>query len=640
MVPFFIEHMRTILLITSILFYAFIGSLEAQSDKISKGSVWFNSAYPITLENINDKIVVFMIWDQQDPTALEQVHQLMTASKNLFQVQLISSVLAKPGAPQPRREYYSLIQRENLEHPLVVCPDFKEFSAPQFSGNFQVRLYGKSGGQALQVFEGKGIVKNVLEKIQTLTESPELKGKLRYWQMKDSVETHYWADANIEFPTQIAPYKSNGYLITESNHHRIHHVTADGKINRIVGAPQPGFADGNFLSAQFNYPKGLAHEPEQDLIYVADCFNHRIRAIDMSSQLVFTVAGNGNDFNEQTAATNGGYEAIGFPTDIAIDNNKIFVLSASYNQVFLLDPISGGSREVVRLPLTNKLNQRIYPEQLEIQGKVGYVTMSDGSAWQIEFKEKRKYTDVVTQKEVEYEYGYCQSVAGSESIHWSGMQLAGKKLIGISKEGNGIWEIKKGKLKLIAGGELEGWKDGKGKEASFHSPTDFIIYDQFAYVLDQDNESLRSVHLKNGKVTTIPFVSSDALAFGGNVVPQGENIVFEDIAVGEGPVEVTFQLDLGEYEFRNDGVNIVMLIDDAMGVMESEIITDGIMKAKVNPKDLIYGTLQLEMTFSVSHPSRPTVVLRKQCMVTAMLSVIPGEPTNPTLTWKPHILPF
>lgn len=614
--------------------------MEAQIDRITKGSVWFNTTYPITLENINDKIVVFMIWDANDPIALEQVHQLMIAGKNLFQIQLISAVQAQAGPPQPRREYYSLIQRENLEHPLVVCPDFKDFKAPQFTGPLQVRLYGRPGGQALHIFEGPGIVKDVLQQIQTLSESTELKGKLRYWQMKDSVETHYWADANIEFPTHISTYKSNGYLITETNHHRIHHVSADGKIVKIIGAPQPGFADGNFLSAQFNCPKGTSHDTEQDLIYIADCFNHRIRAVDMASQLVFTVAGNGKDFSELTSATNGGYEAFGFPVDIAIDNNKIFVLSASHNQVFLLDPISGGSREVVRLPLNNKLNQRIYPEQLEIQGKIGFVTMSDGTAWQIEFKEKRKYTDAVTQKEVEYEYGFCQPVAGSESIRWSGMQMAGKKLIGISKEGNSIWEIKKGKLRLIAGGEMEGWKDGKGKEASFHSPTDFIIYDQFAYVLDQNNESLRSVQLKNGKVTTVPFIATDALAFGGNVVPQGENIVFEDIAVGEGPVEVTFQLDLGEYEFRNDGVNIVMLIDDAMGVMDSEIITDGVMKAKVNPKDLLYGTLQLEMTFSVSHPLRPTVVLRKQCMVTAMLSVIPGEPTNPTLTWKPHILPF
>ncbi len=614
--------------------------MEAQIDRITKGSVWFNTSYPITLENINDKIVVFMIWDANDPIALEQVHQLMNASKNLFQIQLISAVQAQAGQPQPRREYYSLIQRENLEHPLVVCPDFKDFKAPQFTGPLQVRLYGRPGGQVLHIFEGPGIVKDVLQEIQTLSESTELKGKLRYWQMKDSVETHYWADANIEFPTHISTYKSNGYLITETNHHRIHHVSADGKIVKIIGAPQPGFADGNFLSAQFNCPKGTSHDTEQDLIYIADCFNHRIRAVDMASQLVFTVAGNGKDFAELTSATNGGYEAFGFPVDIDIDNNKIFVLSASHNQVFLLDPISGGSREVVRLPLNNKLNQRIFPEQLEIQGKIGFVTMSDGTAWQIEFKEKRKFTDAVTQKEVEYEYGYCQPVVGSESIRWSGMQMAGKKLIGISKEGNSIWEIKKGKLRLIAGGEMEGWKDGKGKEASFHSPTDFIIYDQFAYVLDQNNESLRSVQLKNGKVTTVPFIATDALAFGGNVVPQGENIVFEDIAVGEGPVEVTFQLDLGEYEFRNDGVNIVMLIDDAMGVMDSEIITDGVMKAKVNPKDLLYGTLQLEMTFSVSHPLRPTVVLRKQCMVTAMLSVIPGEPTNPTLTWKPHILPF
>lgn len=640
MVPFFICNMKHFILSILLIFCCVSQNLEAQIDRISKGSVWFNSAYPITLENINDKIVVFMIWDANDPIALEQVHQLMTASKNLFQVQLISAVQANQGQPQPRREYYSLIQRENLEHPLVVCADFKEFKEPQFSGPLQVRLYGRPGGQVLQIFEGPGIVKDVISEIQKLSESSELKGKLRYWQMKDSVETHYWADANIEFPSHIAKYKSNGYLITEASHHRIHHVTADGKISKIIGAPQPGFADGNFLSAQFNCPKGVAHDPEQDLIYIADCFNHRIRAVDMTSQLVFTVAGNGNDFAQMVDATNGGYEALGLPVDIAIDNNKIFVLSASHNQVFLLDPISGGSREVVRLPLLDDKGKRIFPAQLDVQGKMGWVVMSNGTAWQIDFKEKRKYVDAVTQKEVEYEYGYCQIVTGSENISWSAMTLSGKKLLGISKDNNSIWEIKKGKQRLIAGGTLEGWKDGKGKEAGFHSPTDFILIDQFAYVLDQDNESLRSVQLKNGRVTTIPFISSDALAFGGNIVPQGENIVFEDIAVGEGPVEVTFQLDLGEYEFRNDGVNIVMLIDDAMGVMESEIITDGVMTAKVDPKDLLYGTLQLEMTFSVSHPSRPTVVLRKQCMVTAMLSVIPGEPTNPTLTWKPHILPF
>jgi hypothetical protein len=99
-------------------------------------------------------------------------------------------------------------------------------------------------------------------------------------------------------------------------------------------------------------------------------------------------------------------------------------------------------------------------------------------------------------------------------------------------------------------------------------------------------------------------------------------------------------MDLGEYEFVEEGVNIVMLIDDAMGTLESETVTGPSIKAMVNPKDLIYGNLQIEMTFSVLHPLLPEVVLRKQCMVTAMLNVIPGEPTTAKVTWKPHLLPF
>ena len=118
------------------------------------------------------------------------------------------------------------------------------------------------------------------------------------------------------------------------------------------------------------------------------------------------------------------------------------------------------------------------------------------------------------------------------------------------------------------------------------------------------------------------------------------DIFFEDVVVGEGPVEVLFEMDLGEYAFAEDGVNIVMLIDDAMGKLDSEVVTGNVIKAMVDPKDLIYGNLQIEMTFSVRHPLRPEVILRKQCMVTAMLTVIPGEPTTAKVTWKPHLLPF
>lgn len=249
--------------------------------------------------------------------------------------------------------------------------------------------------------------------------------------------------------------------------------------------------------------------------------------------------------------------------------------------------------------------------------------------------------DAVTQKEWSYQYGkgewFYQPQPNEPSI--SSVAISGKSLIGVSEWNNAVYTFKKGKIKLLSG-STEGWKDGSAKDAWFHSPVDIVLIDNTAYVVDQDNELMRVVSTKKGNTKTLPFLASDALAFGGNVIPQGENIVFEDVVVGEGPVEVFFEMDLGEYEFVEEGVNIVMLIDDAMGSLESEVVTGPVIKAMVNPKDLVYGNLQIEMTFSVRHPLRPEVTLRKQCMVTAMLTVIPGEPSSAKVTWKPHLLPF
>lgn len=610
-------------------------------DYISKGSVWFNTPYPITLENIHDKILVVCLWDEQNPFSTEGLHRIEKTFESKFNVQLISGILGNSQQPRSRREIYSIIQRENITHPLVVCPDYKGFENADSTGKFQVRIYARSAGKCIQQFIGDDAADLAIKKINELLDDKELTAKLRFWQLKDSVETQCWADANIEFPSDISLHKNKNFFITETNHHRIHLVTPEGVIAQIIGSPLPGFADGQLLNAQFNYPRGTTYDDEQQLLYVADSYNHRIRAVDLQAKLVFTIAGNGNAFSQEVQATNGGYEAIGYPIDVVMENNNLYVLSAQYNQIFNLNPISGVAVEVARLPLFNASKQRIYPKHLEIKGSLGYATFSDGSIFQINFTEERKSTDAITQKEWIYYYGkgnwFYQPQPDEPKI--SSVAISGKTIIAVSEWNNAIYTFKKGKFKWLTG-STEGWKDGNAKEASFHSPVDIVMIDNTAYIVDQDNELLRYVNTKKGNTKTLSFVATDALAFGGNVIPQGENIVFEDVVVGEGPVEVLFEMDLGEYEFAEDGVNIVMLIDDAMGKLESEVVTGNVIKALVDPKDLIYGNLQIEMTFSVRHPLRPEVILRKQCMVTAMLTVIPGEPTTAKVTWKPHLLPF
>lgn len=610
-------------------------------DYISKGSVWFNTPYPITIENIHDKILVVCLWDEQNPFSTEGLHRIEKTFESKFNVQLISGILGNSQQPRSRREIYSIIQRENITHPLVVCPDFKGLENADSTGKFQVRIYARSAGKCIQQFIGDDAADLAIKKINELLDDKELTAKLRFWQLKDSVETQCWADANIEFPSDISLHKNKNFFITETNHHRIHLVTPDGVIAQIIGSPLPGFADGQLLNAQFNYPRGATYDDEQQLLYVADSYNHRIRAVDLQAKLVFTIAGNGNAFSQEVQATNGGYEAIGYPIDVVMENNNLYVLSSQYNQIFNLNPISGVAVEVARLPLFNESKQRIYPKHLEVKGALGYATFSDGSIFQINFTEERKSTDAITQKEWIYYYGkgnwFYQPKSNEPKI--SSVAISGKTIIAVSEWNNALYTFKKGKFKWLAG-SIEGWKDGNAKDVSFHSPVDIVMIDNTAYIIDQDNELLRYVNTKKGNTKTLPFVASDALAFGGNVIPQGENIVFEDVVVGEGPVEVLFEMDLGEYVFAEDGVNIVMLIDDAMGKLESEVVSGNVIKAMVDPKDLIYGNLQIEMTFSVRHPLRPEVILRKQCMVTAMLTVIPGEPTTAKVTWKPHLLPF
>lgn len=62
----------------------------------------------------------------------------------------------------------------------------------------------------------------------------------------------------------------------------------------VAGEGMPGLSDGPFYSALFNNPAGIAIDPVEDKLYVADQGNHCLRVIDLSkSNAVSTLAGQG-----------------------------------------------------------------------------------------------------------------------------------------------------------------------------------------------------------------------------------------------------------------------------------------------------------------------------------------------------------
>lgn len=82
------------------------------------------------------------------------------------------------------------------------------------------------------------------------------------------------------------------YVSDEGNHTlRVLDLTS-GSVSTLAGASgEPGAADGPFADARFAAPTGLALDEDVSRLYLADSANHTIRALDLATETVSTLAG-------------------------------------------------------------------------------------------------------------------------------------------------------------------------------------------------------------------------------------------------------------------------------------------------------------------------------------------------------------
>ncbi|MCB9796185.1 MAG: hypothetical protein H6741_26105 [Alphaproteobacteria bacterium] len=110
-------------------------------------------------------------------------------------------------------------------------------------------------------------------------------------------------DACLNFPQSENPEPggalaldedANLLYVLDTENHRVRVVDLEtGIIDTVAGTGEPGYADGDALSAQFNFPRDIVlHEGR---LIIADGDNHVIRAFDLDSGEVSTLAGTGAD---------------------------------------------------------------------------------------------------------------------------------------------------------------------------------------------------------------------------------------------------------------------------------------------------------------------------------------------------------
>jgi hypothetical protein len=150
-------------------------------------------------------------------------------------------------------------------------------------------------------------------------------------------ETRHSADARpsnaLRYPGKVA-IDAQRIAIADSGNDRIVVTELDASKERArvlaVHGGTRGYRDG--ADPQFDHPQGVLFDGNE--LLVADAFNHTIRAIDLSTGDVSTVAGTGQQMRTRRDAAAG---ALSSPWDLTHAGDEVAIAMAGNHRLYLLD---------------------------------------------------------------------------------------------------------------------------------------------------------------------------------------------------------------------------------------------------------------------------------------------------------------
>jgi hypothetical protein len=148
-------------------------------------------------------------------------------------------------------------------------------------------------------------------------------------------------EAQFKNPMGIAIATDGTIYVSEYKNLRIRKISTDGLVSTLAGSGEIGKADGIGAKASFNGPAGLAIGPSGN-IYVADESNHIIRKVTPAGE-VTTLAGSIKGFKDGKGAL----AAFDNPFALVVDGNENIFIADAYNHA--IRAINVGKDEVTTM---------------------------------------------------------------------------------------------------------------------------------------------------------------------------------------------------------------------------------------------------------------------------------------------------
>ncbi|MCU7905990.1 MAG: redoxin domain-containing protein [Candidatus Thiodiazotropha sp. (ex Epidulcina cf. delphinae)] len=460
-----------------------------------------NVERPLTFDDMNGKMVILDFWTYGCINCIHVLADLKKLEAKYGDQLLVIGVHTPKFDNEKNIETLrKFVVRSGIDHPVVNDVD-SVLGSYYGMRAWPTRVLIDPAGSVLGRVTGEGkydlfdqTISQLLEDHAAILDPTPIPYRLERERLDASL---------LAAPGKIAASKRY-VAISDTLHNRIVVTDHQGGIQRIYGGKAAGMQDGDSRTARFNTPQGLVFDEHG--IYVADTGNHLIRYIDLATDSVKTVAGNGKLERKRQGNYDAGSVGLASPWALALQNDQLYIAMAGSHQVWRYDrttakigPFAGSGREGID---DGDLHAATFsqPSGLSLDGDWLYVADAEDSAIRrIQLREQRVETLVGTglfdfgDRDGALEQAKLQHVLGIAVLKTDQLLIAdtyNHKLKSI--------DLDKGIVQTLVGDGRPGIESTVDGQVQLNEPGGLTLLDGKALIADTNNHRIISYDLASG----------------------------------------------------------------------------------------------------------------------------------------------
>lgn len=294
------------------------------------GRGWLNTAAPLSLRDLRGRFVLLDFWTFCCINCLHVLDELRPIEEEY------ADELVVIGVHSPKFVHEAdpvalaaAVERYGVHHPVLDDPDLTTWQA-YTARAWPTLVLVDPEGYVVAHYAGEGHAHAISALLASLVPEHQALGTL---QSGDSPYVPpVAAPTDLRFPAKAVPLADGRVLVADAGHDAVVLLTPDGSVEQRFD----GFREPNGLCL---VPSSLGLDYD---VVVADTVGHRLAGLSLSTGLVTTLAGDG----QQWFASDG-TSRLSSPWDVVWWHDRVWIAMAGVHQLWTFDPVTSAVEVVV-----------------------------------------------------------------------------------------------------------------------------------------------------------------------------------------------------------------------------------------------------------------------------------------------------